>query len=231
MNTKKVDYKNSWKNWGEDFKIYGPSSRHTRRMIKKYMDLVEFNSIIDIGCGTGIFLNSLDLKNKKFAGIDISVEGIKFCKKKLKKGNFQVMDIEKQCPKEKYDLGICSEVLEHVKDDVKAMKNLRKLCKKIVISVPTGKFGQDDYEMGHYRRYSVKEMTKKLKIAGFKIIKYEKWGFPFYSPIYRFFINKTSEDQRVGKVGIIKRIVSESVNLLFYLNIKNKGDRLFLLAE
>lgn len=227
-----VDYDNSWDKWGDEFKLIGASSRHTRRIIKKYMLGLKYKSIIDIGCATGIFLNSLNLKNKKFAGIDISSAGIKISKKKMPKGSFKVMDIGKSKPLENYDLGICSEVLEHVEDDIKAIKHLRKLCKKIIITVPCGKYGEDDKVQGHYRRYSLKEMKIKLKKADFKMVKSEMWGFPFYSPVYRFIMNKVNHDDRVGnKLSLTKKVLSHLIYYLFFLNFPNKGDRLFLLAE
>lgn len=227
----KLDYDSSWGKWGEEFKLRGASSRHTRRILRSYMKGINFDSIIDIGCGTGILLNSLNLENKKVKGVDISSTGIKVCKKKMPKGSFEVMNIEKKVPKETYDLGFCSEVLEHIEDDLKAMKNLRKLCKTIIISVPSGKYGKDDEIQGHYRRYSSKEMIEKLILAGFKIIKYENWGFPFYSPIYRFLMDKTTQEQKTGKVTFFKKIISEFFYGLFLLNLPGHGDRLFVLAK
>jgi SAM-dependent methyltransferase len=231
MKPKKQDYKNIWKEFGQDYKIHGPSSRHTRRILRKYLSLVGYNSIIDIGCGPGILLSTLDLKGKFFAGADLSESGIRFCKERWPKGNFKIIDIAKEAPKERYDVAVCSEVLEHIKDDLAAMKNLRKTCDNLVISVPAGKYSFSDHEMGHFRRYTKEDMISKLKRAGFKIVKCEYWGFPFYSPIYRFFLNNTKVKQRAGKVTIFKRLISEILNIMFYLNIPNKGDRLFVLAR
>jgi len=228
---KELDYQNIWNELGEEYKIVGPSSRHTRRMIRKFMKEVSYNSIIDFGCGTGLLLNSLNLGSKKFGGIDISSSGIKICKKRFKDGYFETMDISKEIPGEHFDLCICSEVLEHIQDDVRAVGNIRKVCNKIIVSVPCGKYSRTDHEMGHYRRYSVDDLLGKLDSAGFKIIKCEKWGFPFYSPLYRFFLDRTTVKQRAGKVTVSKRILSEVFYLLFYINIKNSGDRLFVLAE
>jgi hypothetical protein len=110
------------------------------------------------------------------------------------------------------------------------MRNLRKMCKMVVISVPLGKYGEDDRIQGHYRRYTEDDIVLKLESVGFKILKKEKWGFPFYSPIYRFLINKSKEEYRVGKVTLFKRAVSEFFYRLFFLNMNNKGDRLFVLV-
>jgi SAM-dependent methyltransferase len=228
---KKWDYQNIWDDLGEDYKIVGPSSRHTRRMIREFMKRISYQSIIDVGCGTGLLLNSLDLEDKKFGGIDISISGINICNKRFKDGFFETMDISKEIPDDHFDLCICSEVLEHIQDDVKAIDNLRKVCSNIIITVPCGKYSRTDHDMGHYRRYSVGNLLGKLGSAGFKVIKYEKWGFPFYSPIYRFFLDRTTVKQRSGNVTASKRIISGVFYLLFYINIKNLGDRLFVLAE
>jgi len=232
MKPYKVDYDSSWDRWGEEFKLIGASSRHTRRIIKKYMENLTYKSIIDVGCATGIFLNSLDLKGKSVAGVDISNAGINICKKKMPQGDFRVMDIGKRKLNKKYDLGICSEVLEHIDDDIKALSNLKAMCKSIIITVPSGKYGEDDKVQGHYRRYSKKEMMLKLRKVGFKVVRIENWGFPFYSPFYRFVINRVHHDDRVGmKLSGSKKIVSHLLYCLFFFNVPGYGDRLFVLAE
>ena len=98
---------------------------------------------------------------------------------------FDITNISK--PDESYDLIICYHILEHVIEDVKAMKELYRILKPngtIIIQTPfkDGKiyedysiqseterlkhFGQED----HVRIYSVDGLKKRLESIGFDII-------------------------------------------------------------
>ncbi|MCE9646965.1 MAG: 50S ribosomal protein L11 methyltransferase [Chloroflexi bacterium] len=35
-------------------KVYGPTARHTRRLVLKLLDGLPFESVLDAGCGTGV---------------------------------------------------------------------------------------------------------------------------------------------------------------------------------
>ena len=67
---------------------------------------------------------------------------------------------------------VCSEVLEHVKDDRLAMAEICRVLKKpdgkAIVTVPhrKGYFGYDDRFVRHYRRYELKELIAKLLSAG-----------------------------------------------------------------
>ncbi len=226
-------YDLAWKEKWQDMKRYGPSSRHTRRLILKILRMFEFKSVIDIGCGDGSLLRELNLTEKgyKIFGLDISPKAIEIVKSRID-GEFFVINIEKQTlDGMNFDLAICSEVLEHIKDDVSALENLQKICENLLLTVPSGKFDQGDTQMGHYRRYSKNELFQKLEIAGFEVISVWEWGFPFYSPIYRKLISRTSEKSRTGKYGIGRKFISTVLYYLFFLNVINKGDRLIVVAK
>lgn len=67
-------------------------------------------------------------------------------------------------------------VLEHIKDDDKALAEVNKILNNqgiFIIEVPSGKFLYDEYDRKflHYRRYNMQEIEKKLIKAGFKIEK------------------------------------------------------------
>ena len=79
-------------------------------------------------------------------------------------------------------------VLEHIEDDDKALKEAFRLLDKngtLIIEVPAGKFLYDNYDkkLLHFRRYSAKEITKKILNAGFIIEKKTHLGF-FTFPIF-----------------------------------------------
>lgn len=67
---------------------------------------------------------------------------------------------------------VCSEVLEHVKDDRLAIAEiyrvLHKPAGKAIVTVPHRRryFGYDDRFVNHYRRYELPELKAKLRSAG-----------------------------------------------------------------
>lgn len=85
-----------------------------------------FNSILDYGCGKGVFTHTLKKNNNKIYGVDISRNVIK--KAKLMYGhlvNFSTT-FESKWVKKKYDLIVCLEVLSYV-------KNYKQLLKKFSV--------------------------------------------------------------------------------------------------
>lgn len=112
--------------------------------------------------------------------------------------HFDIANINQ--PNETFDLIICYHILEHIFDDVKALKELYRVLKPkglAYIQTPfkTGKiyedysittpklrekhFGQED----HVRIYSVKELCKRLENTGFKVTikSFETDGNDFYN--------------------------------------------------
>ncbi len=73
-----------------------------------------------------------------------------------------------------YDGIYSSNVLEHIEDDVAALRHMYSLLKPggcLGIYVPAFMclYSEMDLSVGHYRRYSFKELTQKVKLAGFNV--------------------------------------------------------------
>ena len=75
--------------------------------------------------------------------------------------------------KESFDTVICLNVVEHVEDDLGALRNLRMVLKSggvACILVPSGPrlFGSLDDALGHHRRYTKTLLSERLQEAGFR---------------------------------------------------------------
>ena len=73
------------------------------------------------------------------------------------------------------DSVICFNVLEHIEQDEKALKNIFDLLEpggRLLLLVPSHPwlYGTLDQHLGHYRRYGKKELKNKLETLGFKVI-------------------------------------------------------------
>lgn len=142
--------------------------------------------ILDLGCGTGEETAVL----KKFGrviGADKSEEVLKLAKAK---GN-EVMffDVEKQeLPAVGYDAVCVFDLLEHLKDDERALKNIYQALKPggyLFFTAPAFKFifSPHDLALGHERRYGRRELEKKIKQRGFSQVESYFWNSLFFLPL------------------------------------------------
>jgi glycosyltransferase involved in cell wall biosynthesis len=74
------------------------------------------------------------------------------------------------------DTVVCLNVLEHVEDDMGALSHIFSALAKggrAIVLVPHGQeiFGTLDVALGHYRRYSHRELREKMERVGFKVEK------------------------------------------------------------
>ena len=164
--------------------------RNLLRLVTKYTK--GSKNALDIGCGTGTI--SLYLANKKMyvVGVDISINAISQAKKNAKflqldsKTKFYQLDFPKKIPGGKFDLIICSEVLEHLDNDQVAVQQIHKLLKnrdsRAIISVPSlnaplykmGFLRDFDKRVGHLRRYSPNSLAELFRKHGFRVLNSEK---------------------------------------------------------
>jgi ubiquinone/menaquinone biosynthesis C-methylase UbiE len=144
-------------------------------------------NVLDVGCGEGITLKKLEEKKigKNNEGIDNSTAAIKIGTKlypnlKLMKGDVYRLPY----PDNAFDLVICTEVLEHLSDPVKAVREIKRVSGKYVLfSVPNepffimanflrGKylkrFGNHPEHINHWTFWSFERFLKK---EGFTISK------------------------------------------------------------
>ncbi len=136
--------------------------------------------ILDIGSGTAPV--SPDLTRTVLADISAeamkNVEGVSTVVTSITEMSFGAAS---------FDCILCSEVLEHVQDDEKAVAELRRVLKPegvLVVTVPFQKrfWAEDDEYVGHVRRYDPGELEHKLQSAGFENIRtyklsgmFERW--------------------------------------------------------
>lgn len=135
---------------------------------------------LEIGAGTGNI--SCHFLNKKALVVsDSDPELVKILSKKFSKDRnvrAEIINIEKKSSdnKEKFKTVYSVNVLEHIKDDILALKNMHELLDKggrVILLVPAKKraYTNLDKKLGHFRRYEKKELLTKLEEAGFEVEK------------------------------------------------------------
>lgn len=156
-------------------------NRWTQNQFNKYLS----GEILEVGCGIGSFSSFL-LKYGNLTVIDINEDYLKQAEQEIKgKVKIGFGDIEKNIyffKKKKFKTIVCINVLEHVRDDEKALKNVYKLLVVegvLILLVPAHKllYNLIDKSINHYRRYEKKELINLLKRYNFEILKIKKLNF------------------------------------------------------
>ena len=138
------------------------------------------NTIIDVGCGTGLKLKTLKDEDTQIIGID-QPSAISYCKNNLDFGEWIADDIEnpeKLSDIPKGDLVICSDVIEHLNDPDKLIKYIKEAMLKdgiLILSTPErdklrGKQNRNPSNPVHIREWNNRELKRYLEDRGFKII-------------------------------------------------------------
>lgn len=130
---------------------------------------VKSGRLIDIGAGNGLFLKFFKDRGFKVEGIELEKDQVHEMKAdtRLKGVSVKQGDITRLSGKAEYDVVIASDVIEHIEDDAKALKNLYTFVKPggyLVITVPAHShlYGKRDKAWGHYRRYDVSYLRGRM---------------------------------------------------------------------
>lgn len=136
-------------------------------------------SIIEIGCGTGELLHHIYHRfNKNLMGLDVSQEAIEFAKRTYSQIEFKQFDVLKQDIEKKYDLAICSNVLEHFKDPFVLIDKILSFSNSLICLVPYKQPVTDHYEYeggaGHVFMFDESSFAKYSVLDSF-IFKTNGW--------------------------------------------------------
>jgi SAM-dependent methyltransferase len=83
-------------------------------------------------------------------------------------------EIGSELRQHEFDTIVCLNVLEHIEDDLRALEQMHSLLVaqgRLVLLVPAFQFlyGSVDRSLGHYRRYTRKDLLPIMRRAGFQI--------------------------------------------------------------
>ncbi len=152
--------------------------QYNKWILKKFAKYLK-GDILEIGSGIGNFTKLLVKYGDVWAS-DVSKNYLSKIKEEIPEvKGVGVADIEQGkyfFKQQKFDVIVCLNVVEHIKNDDKAFLNLQKLLKPkgvLVLIVPSGMklYGKIDQAIGHFRRYDKNKLQKQLNKVGFKILK------------------------------------------------------------
>lgn len=148
-------------------------------------------TILEVGCSTGFLLREAmaALPNAYFVGAEYAYPALERLTSELTGTPLVQMDLTcAPLPDNSFDAIVALNVLEHIDDDVTAMRHIYRMLKPggiAVIEVPAGPTLYDPFDqyVGHHRRYRMTDLTTRLKLSNFEIVKKSHLGFLVY-PIF-----------------------------------------------
>ena len=232
----KPDYDLGWKLWSDMVRYY-PSGVHRRRLITKWLAPLAPLTVLDAGCGPGHLLQTLrrSIPNAAFTGVDDSQETVLDNRRRLPWCQFERRDLGKEKLSQRFDVVVCSEVLEHIPEDEAALEHLCAMTGRyLMITVPTGPIFPLEAGFGHLRHYDVRSLCSRLEAHGMRVIKVSAWGFPWMTLFKRasnFRPRKVLDNFGAGKWSWPQKTIGLFLTWLFYLNLPFGGPQILVLAE
>lgn len=179
--------------------------------------------IMEIGCSSGFLLKDLIRLFPDYVviGADVVKEPLHRLARLMPEVPLIRFDLLKcPLPKDSVDIVIMLNVLEHIQDDLEALKKAFNLLKPgggLIIEVPAGSYLYDDYDahLHHFRRYSAKDLNLKLQTAGFSIIRQSHLGmiiFPAFvlvKLLNKFFPKRS-------KISVVKKGASSTRSSILF---------------
>ena len=162
--------------------------RGRRRVLHAVLNTVPLPpnaAILDAGCGSGRTLDELT-RYGRATGTEINPDGLSAARDRGHEAHQAPVE---QLPFEdaRFDLVTCLDVIEHIDDDVAALRELRRVTKPdghAVITVPAHPrlWSRHDEVNGHRRRYTRASLSTAAENAGWRVIRLTGFNVVYLAP-------------------------------------------------
>lgn len=136
--------------------------------------------VLEIGPGYGQYTEAFVNESREVYALDIDAKCVAHLQRALPQvkaveGNLDSDECLESFQDIRFDTVIALNVLEHIADDVAALKRLNSVTiagGELLLLVPAHirLYGQMDRLAGHYRRYNKQMLGKVLREAGFRVV-------------------------------------------------------------
>lgn len=137
--------------------------------------------VLDVGCGSSAYPQWLAQRAATVTCVDVRAERIEEARRRNRLPNvrFERLDVAREVPRGRFDVAICSHVIEHLDDPVGVLERLARGIPRLVVKVPLedahwtklvkrdlGLFWMDDPD--HRREYTPELLEDQLVKAGWR---------------------------------------------------------------
>jgi SAM-dependent methyltransferase len=187
--------------------------------IEKYYP--NFQSLLEIGCGTGYVLTGISKRfpRSTLHGSEIFIAGLGFAAERLSSAKFMQMDARNIPFEGEFEVIGAFDVLEHIKEDKEVLAQMCKALKPkglMLITVPQHAWlwsPLDEYAF-HERRYAAQDLHQKIEAAGFSVIRSTSFVTSLLpAMMISRFLHKKVTDKKFDAAAELK--ISPWLNALF----------------
>ncbi|HKQ54156.1 MAG TPA: class I SAM-dependent methyltransferase [Pyrinomonadaceae bacterium] len=171
--------------WGYEYLSY-------LRFILSRLEEVEFDSLLDVGCGEGRFLSEVSKRfpHKRLTGADVSARALEYARLLNPQVNFTCGDItDPSLCEGRFDVITLIETLEHISppavpDFVRGLRGYLKDDGRLIVSVPSENLSLN---RKHYQHFNLASLSAALR--------------PQFAVTEHYFLNRISRwDKLLGKL-------------------------------
>ena len=197
--------------------VPAPSYLLRRARILSLLKDREPGRLLEIGPGAGALLLELSEKGYRGSALETSASARELASHFLAGAEGIEMRAE---PAEEwaraFDLVMAFEVLEHIRDDLAALRRWRGWLAeggRLLLSVPAHArmWSRRDEWAGHFRRYERSTLVSLIEQAGLAVERLECYGFPLGNLLRYLGILATARQQRVDASALVERTARSGV--------------------
>lgn len=231
------DWDQHWRDYTESAE-QNPAQDYRRKIACKLLQQYGCKGnarILDIGSGQGDLAVEMTkaFPAAEIAGLELSATGVEVSAQKVPRARFLQRDLLSGID-ESGSLGrwaqfaVCSEVLEHLDEPERLLRNAAAYLAPgslLVVTVPGGPQSEFDRHIGHRQHFTAAKLQTLLEQAGFRVELATTAGFPFFN-LYRMavilrgkkLIQDVQSGAESGNNGLARAVMS-AFRPLFALNL------------
>jgi SAM-dependent methyltransferase len=133
--------------------------------------------MLEIGCGTGYVLRALARDcGLRVTGAELHASGLAHARRRVPEADFAALDARAMPYEQAFDAAGAFDVLEHIDDDVGALRGLHRALRPgghLLVTVPQHPWlwSEEDVRARHVRRYTRRLLVAHVERAGFAVVR------------------------------------------------------------
>jgi SAM-dependent methyltransferase len=217
--------------WGTAPEFVGPRHELRERLL---LDLFLSGGpgprVLNAGAGQGSFSLLLVERGFDVTSADVSPAAVDVLETRVGGDVAQADVSDLPFGDETFDAAVLGEVLEHIPDDVAALREVARVVRPdgvLAVSVPAdpSRFGPSDHWAGHVRRYTRELLIAACEQSGFSVVRCQAWGFPVSGLYHRHLYERRLDRQGSAPPRLWEQLALRVLSAVLQL------DRLFVGVE